>query len=317
MSANAPTSFKELLDNIQLMFSREFSSSPDFRSLAGNYKGAPRNPTRFPYVSTIPVSERNGGIYNGLINNVRRVRIFAYAHKDKSRSAIRQAMGILDNIQDLFNPHKGDSFIINKQGEETTFETAFSNISYSQRPMPWREGFLQYATLDIDFISREPLVRNLMNHSLVQRGFADSKTITDTIYNTYKAYAVELLPEVASFKDLTLTPQTNYPVVFLSLEDAVYSRRFTGIDTYDLLFHVNVLSRAHNSPLALDNNMGIIDKVKEILFANCDFGGKAIDYQYRGIDFGQLVSPSGLLYGSSLMFTVQTYKDQLPLTATA
>lgn len=317
MSANAPTSFKELLDNIQLMFSREFSSSPNFRSLAGNYKGAPRNPTRFPYVSTIPVYERNGGIYNGVINNIRRVRIFAYSHLDKSRSAMRQAMGILDNIQGLFNPHQGDTFIINKQGEETTFEMAFSNISYSQKPMPWKNGFLQYATLDVDFISREPLLTNLLNHNEVQRSFADSKTITDTIYNTYKSYAVELLPEVASFKDLSLTPQTNFPVVFLSLEDAVYSRRFAGIDTYDLLFYVNVLSRAENSPVALDNNMGIIDKAKQILFANCDFGGKAIDYQYRGVDFGQLISPSGLLYGSSLMFTVQTYKDQLPLTNVA
>lgn len=313
MAANASTSFKELLDNIQGMFDQEISSNPDFRSLSGNYKGAPRNPGRFPYIATIPVSERNGGIYNGLINNVRRVRIFAYAHHLNSRSAMRQAMGIINNIKRLFNPHEDRTYIINKQGDKTTFELAFANISYSQRPMPWKNGFLQYATVDIDFISREPLITELLNKTPVERGFADSKVITDTIYNTYKSYAVELLPEIASFKDLSLTPQTHFPVMFLSLEGAVYSRRFTGIDTYDLLFYVNVLSRAENSPVALDTNMGIMDKTKQILFANCDFGGKAIDYQYRGVDFGQLVSPSGLLYGSSLMFTVQTYKDQLPL----
>jgi len=311
MSANTSTSFKELLDNIQSMFSEEFNSSPDFRSIAGNYKGAPRNPGRFPYVATIPVQERNGGIYNGLINNIRRVRIFAYCHHNKSRSAMRQSMGIIDNIRALFNPHGDNTFITNKEGKNTTYELSFPAINYSQRPMPWRNGFLQYSTLDIDFISREPLLNGLLNEHPVERGFADSKTMADAIYNVYKSYSVEFLPEVASFKDLTLTPQTNYPVIFLSLEDAVYSRRFTGIDTYNLLFYVNVLSRADNSAKALDNNMGIIDKAKQILFANCDFGGKAIDYEYRGVDFGQLISPSGLLYGSSLMFLVQTYKDQL------
>jgi len=311
MSANAPTSFKELLDNLQAFFSREYSSNPNFRSLHGNYRGAPRNPTRFPYTAIIPIQETNGGIMNGLIDTVRRVRIFAYAHQTQSRPAIRQSMGIIDNIKELFRPYRDQSFVIDKQGGKTTFELFFPNVSYSERPFPWRNGFLQSSFLDIDFISREPLTYQLMNERGVERHNSDSKTISDAIYNTYKAYSVNFLPEVASFKDLSLSPQTKFPVVFLTLEDAAYTRRFAGIDTMNLLFFINVLSRAENSSVALDQNISIIERCKEILFVNCDFEGKAIDYSYQGIDYGQLTSPAGLLYGSSLKFVAQTYSDNV------
>jgi len=315
MSPNVSTSFKELLNGIQSLFSQQYADNSDFRSIKGNYKGAPRNPSKFPYTAIVPIQETHDGIYNGVIDTVRRVRIFAYTHHSKSRSAMRQSMGIIDNIKDkIFLPYEDHAYIKNKEGELTTFEFDFPNIQYSQQPYPWKNGFLQFSTLDIDFYSRERLVSNILNETPIETGQVNSKTITDAIYNTYKSYSMEFLSEVISFKDMSLTPQTNFPVLFLSLEDANYGRRFAGIDTVNLLFYINVLSRASKAPEALDQNIDIVEKAKEVLFANCDFGGKAIDYNYQKIEYGQLMGPGGLLYGSSLQFFVQTYNHLIPTT---
>jgi len=104
-TSHANASVSTLLNSIQLAISYQIKDYLDLPSLGIVAVGPVRNPADFPFCSIVPVETRVLEVNNRGVQYATRVLIEAHANKKDSRSAMRQSLGIIENIKSLFEVH--------------------------------------------------------------------------------------------------------------------------------------------------------------------------------------------------------------------
>ncbi len=307
-----------LLQSVQKTIKTQTNAGGTLTSTKKVYLGPAHNPMKYPVVSVLPIEERSDGIWNGVINNIRRIRIEAFSHKNKSKASMRSSMGIIEKVKDLFITNASDWLIPDPDTEvDMMYETLMENIVPGSNPTPYRNGFISSAFIELDCYSRDGLHDGVGGTSSSQLIESDAKTLVDTLTSTFKKYNVgveSFLSSTRSFKSFTLPPQPVYPVLFVGIEGENRSHKYTGRDQVTRSVNVYILSKLLDRSEALEQNLKIVDMCRRIFFANKDLGGRAAHFDYRGIVFGQLTINNQLLYGSSLNADIECI-ETLPVLA--
>ncbi len=309
------TKTADLLDDIKAAIKTEVTTSGTLSSVKQVRIGPNRNPAAFPFITIVPVDEKNTGIRNGIMINVRQIRIEAYAKKYKSKDSMRAAMGMIEKVKDIFITNS-DYWQIPSTTipfDPTVYDLQITSIGASDKPIPYRNGFIHQASLEMACFSKDELAPDITNgtstNTIVE---TDAKTLIDTITTTYKKYktgANSVLSNTKSFRSFTMPPSANFPAIFIGIEAEDREHAITGKDVVQRDISVNILSQMGSREENLKRNLKIADYCRQILLANRDFGGRVVHYDYDGITFGQLVGDRGqLLYGSSLSFTAQNFE---------
>lgn len=308
-----PVTMSRLLESLKQIVEEQVLPGGTLTSLRKVSFGPLRNPMAYPFVSVLPLEERPDEIWNGKINNIRRIKIESWSHKKDSKASMRSSLGIIEKIKDLFVVNAEDWLISDPDtGESMMFDVQMGEISPGSNPLPYRNGFISGTSIEMDCFSRDDLHPSLNGVSCSQMVQTDSKTLIDTIANVYKGYrtgAENVLASTRSFKSFTLPPQAVYPVIFIGIERENRDHTFAGRDSIFRSINIHTLSKLLDKEEALKQNLKIADLCRRILFANKDFGGRAIHYEYRGIVYGQLTLGAQLLYGSSLNFDIQSFEN--------
>lgn len=304
-----PVTMLRTLQSIQKTLKTQMNTGGTLTSIKKAYLGPAHNPVGYPIVSVLPIEEKSDDIWNGVLNNTRRIRIEAFSHKAKSKASMRSSMGIIENVKDLFVSGASTWLIPDPDTEvDMMYETLMENIVPGSNPTPYRNGFISSASIELDCSSRDGLHDGVGGTSASQLIESDAKTLVDTLMSTFKKYKVgveSFLESTRSFKSFTLPPQPVYPVLFVGIEGESRFHKYTGRDQVVRSVNVYVLSKLLDKGDALEQNLKIIDMCRRIFFANKDLGGIAAHFDYRGIIFGQLTVNNQLLYGSSLNIDIE------------
>lgn len=310
---NYSTTMVDLLNNTKKALLTETLPSGTLSSIGQRVKlGTTRNPIKYPFLTVIPIEERPNGIWNGLLDNIRKIRIEVYSNKVNSKSAMRASMGIMEKVKDIFLVGADNWEIPDKKGNSTVYDTQILEIEPGSNPIPWRNGFISSASLEMDCYSKDPLFENIYSESYSTIVETDSKSLIDTISSIYKGYKTgseSLLTSIEAFKDFTLPPQINYPVLFIGIEEETREHKFAGRDSIFRLINIYLLHKMTDKEESLKRNLIMVNFCRQILFANNTFKGRAAHYEYRGIAYGSLEAETGLLYGSSLRFMIESYEN--------
>ena len=310
------TKIADLLDDVKAAIQKQVSVGGTLSSVKQVRVGPVRNPAAFPFISVVPIEERNSGIRNGIMINVRTVSIEVFAHKAKSKLSMRAALGMIEKVKDIFKLN-APLWQINEDGmvgnDPTVYDTQIGAISHSDKPVPFRNGFIHSASLELICFSKDQLAPDITSSYNTYKVVAcDAKTLVDNItiiYKKYKTGAQTILSNIKSFKDFTLPPVPAYPIIYIGIEGETRDHTHAGRDVIDRDISINILTKMGTREDSLRKNLNVANLCRQILIANNTFQGKVVHYDYDGILFGQLQGDRGeLLYGSSLKFTTQNYE---------
>lgn len=274
-----------------------------------------RNPLGFPFVTVLPLNERpirflSGGVYEAQ----KSITVEFYSHKSDSRDAKRASMGMMDKAMDLFGVGATDWLIPHiGTGADQVFDAEILNARSSNQSIPYRNGFIQVASFDMALFTKEELHPDVGGTTASTNIEADAKTVVDTIMNTIKGYKTGVenyLSSVQSFKSFTAPPTVSYPLVFVGIDNEVRDHEFTGMDVVSRAISVYGIHKMAQGQNALERNLNLMEYLRQIIFANKDFGGISINTIYEGTNYRQSHDGRGMMYGSNLDLVIDTL-DQL------
>ena len=297
----------DALLGVQRIIADQVKPSGNLYSIKHLDVGPSINPPHFPVVSILPVSELFDAHYTSKLATNKRISIKAHSYHASSRSAIRSSIGIIQQIQDLFEVNGPGFLLPDTNGNPGARFVDIVGLQETEQQLPFNNGYIHTSSVDLLFSS---LDTPMAIDPVVSRGSlidTDTKTMVDSVTTVLKKYNVgqrNLLSSVKSFKDYVLPPAANYPVIFVNLESEQRSHYYTGRDTIERNISINVITKIANKPESLQYNLGLIDYCKNIILANQAFDGKVIEMELDSISYGQVDSQGELLYGSSLSFWV-------------
>jgi len=301
MSGLSTSTMAELLTNTKSILESFKVPSGLFESVVKINKGTLQNPIKFPFISILPVREVPVGYENNKLISTKAFRVEAWSHKTKSRAAMRSSLGIIENVKDIFMPSSTNWLIPDATTQvDTVFDLQVGGITSSQQPIPYRNGFVQSASITFDAWTKDEYLPNLAGNTSANWTETTAKILLATVLSTIKTYSSSELSTIKSFKDFTLTPQALFPVVYAALEGEAREHTYAGIDTVDRTVMIHILHKMFDKEVSLTRNLAIAETIKEIMYANSDFGGIVSDFNYEGIEYGQLSAANVMVYGCTV-----------------
>ena len=168
---------------------------------------------------------------------------------------------------------------------------------------------MSMASIELDCYSRDELHTGVDGYSAVEVVECDARTLVDTIAAAYKKEkSAGVLTSLEGFKSFTLPPVMKFPILFIGIEGIIRDHKFTGRDAVYRDINIYVMHQMTNKETSLIRNVELVDLCRRILFANKHFSGYAAHFEYKGITYGQLEAASGLIYGSSLRFSLESWE---------
>ncbi len=300
MTALYSTTMWELLGNAKTLVKNETGTGGTFSSIKRVQKGVVVNPVDFPFISIIPVFERPERNLGGYIETVRRIRFEVYAVKDKGRSVVRQNMGILKNLSDMFQVHTStwrmpDSIL----KWNTAFSSNIVSMSFSDQALPFKRGLIHTGELTVDFWSKDPVHAGIAG-TRTSHTATDAKTLLDTLTAMLKTYSATALASVKAFKDFSIPPQVTYPFIATTMEGEERDRSHTGQDVVARSIDISLLGKKGHHESNLESVLAITENIKKILLADPEIQGKAINSTINLVTFGRVLEKADLIYGSTI-----------------
>ena len=320
MAEYQSTNMADLVADIASHISDEVKTSGKLPSVRKVSTEPLVNPAVFPFITVTPVNEVNNGSRGDKIYNIRRVRIEMVAKKNDSKSALRQTMGLAEQVKEIFKVNAKDYKVPDRQSKsvETVMDLDIVSLETSSNPAPFRNGFIHTSAIELEAHSFDPIFANQYIESTIRNAHVvptDTKTVMDKFADMIKTArtGTPILSDVRSLKSFTLPPQPVYPVVFISMEDESRDHRFAGKDAVDRTIGVNVFTKVKSRKKSLDRNVNLADRLRQVVLSYPDVQGTCYDMQYVGTNFGQITAGADLLFGSQVLFNTSSF-DGLPET---
>jgi len=313
MATANSTNMLDLIEDVRSHIKDEITPGGLLPSLKKIYFGPIINPAVFPCIAIIPVEERVAGFTSGYVHNIRQIRIEVICKKAKSLASMRQAIGIQEQVKEIFKVGADDYQIPDRvyRATNTVVDVEMVLFDSSDKPVPYRNGFLHTSALEFDCHSYDNPTPDIIGQRKGTASAVDTKTLIDKIVNILKAQRIgpgAILSNVKSLKSFVLPPNPVYPIIFVDILQEVRDHRFTGVDSVKRDIAVNVITKMKDKQVALKRNVNVADKARQTLFANADFDGSVWNVDYRGIVYGQLVAGGELLFGSSVQFEADSWE---------
>lgn len=297
----------EIIDTLKSQLEVKILSDTKLASIKRVYKGSAINPSQFPIFAIIPVDETVEGLYNGQLRTRKRIRLESIQHNLDQKKSMQASLTLSENLREQFKVD-GDFYIV-ENDSPLNFSSDVGVISPSSQPLPFREGFLHISAFDVlYYCSQNPFKKIEGNNSSSTYQETNSPEFLEIIENTYRSVLTTgvFIEGVKSLKSFTLGSQITYPVMFITMDTHSTDRSFAGKSLVSREISVNYITKQPDPEKALTSNLVTMEQAKLVMFANSSWGGKAINSEFQSITFGQLVTDTELLYGSSLRFLAST-----------
>lgn len=315
MATLQSTTMKNLIADMASHIKDEVSTTGKLPSVRKVATEPVANPAVFPFVTVIPINETNRGYRGNKLYNVRRIRVEAICQKKDSKSALRQSIGIIEKIKDIFKVNAFDYLVPDSEtlSTNTLMDLEIVEIETSNRTTPFRNGFISIGAIEFDAHSFDPVYTH-KNVPTTSRSLTvtetDSKTLLDKITEYLKTAKIgsPIISEVRSLKSFTLPPSPVYPVVFVSLEGESRDHRFAGQDSVDRQVGINIFTKIKSKTKSLNRSMDLADRCRQIVMAYPDISGSCYNVDYIGTNYGQLSLRGDLVFGTQVLFNTSSYE---------
>jgi len=315
MATFQSTTMKNLIVDMAKHIKDEVSANGKLPSVRKVATEPVANPAVFPLITVIPIAENNRGYQGNKLYNVRRVRVEAICQKRDSKSALRQSIGIIEQIKEIFKVNSFDYQIPDSEtlSVDTVMDLEIVEIETSNRPAPFRNGFLNVGAIEFDAHSFDKVythedVPSTSRSLMVSE--TDTKTLLDKVTGYLKTakLGTSIISEVRSLKSFTLPPSPVYPVVFVSLENESRDHRFAGQDSVDRQVGINIFTKLKSRTKSLDRSMDLADRCRQIIMAHPDISGSCYNVDYLGTNYGQISIRGDLVFGTQVLFNTSSYE---------
>lgn len=315
MATFQSTTTKELIEDIAQHIKDEVKSTGKLPSIRKVATEPVPNPSMFPIITVIPIAENPQGYRGSKLYNVRRIRIEVLTQKRDSKSALRQNLGIVEQLKDIFKVNATDYQIPAREtlSITTVADLEIVDVETGGQTTAFKNGFLQVGAIEVEAHSYDAVINNddvpSTSRSLTVSE-TDTKTLIDKITGFLKTAKLSsaILSSVRSLKSFTLPPQPVYPVVFVAIEEERRDHKFAGQDSVDRTVSINVLTKVKARSKSLDRNIDLADKCRQIIMAYPDIDGACYDVEYVGTSYGQLTARGDLLFGTQVLFNTSSYE---------
>ena len=314
MATFQSTTTKELIADIAQHIKDEVKSTGKLPSIRKVATEPVANPAIFPIITIIPLTETLNGYRGDKLYNIRRVRIEVLTQKRDSKSALRQCIGIVEQLKDIFKVNAPDYLVPDRDTViDTLADLEIASIDTSAQTAPFRNGFLHIGAIELDAHSYDKVFTNAYVPSTTRSltvEETDTKTLVDKVTGFLKTAKLsnDIIPEIRSLKSFTLPPQPVYPVVFVSIEDESRDHTFAGQDSVNRTIGINVFTKIKSKTKSLNRSMDLADKCRQIIMSYPDMDGTCYNVDYVGTNYGQLTARGDLLFGTQVLFNTSSYE---------
>ena len=315
MATFQSTTTKELIADIAQHIKDEVKSTGKLPSIRKVATQPVPNPTVFPIITVIPIAENPQGYRGSKLYNIRRIRIEVLTQKRDGKSVLRQSLGIIEQVKDIFKVNAPDYQVPAREdlSVTTVADLEIVDVETGGQATAFKNGFLQTGAIELEAHSYDPIythedVPSTSRSLMVSE--TDTKTLVDKVTGVLKTAKLSsaILSTVRSLKSFTLPPQPVYPVVFVAIEEERRDHKFAGQDSVDRTVSINVLTKVKSRSKSLNRSIDLADKCRQIIMAYPDMDGTCYDVEYVGTSYGQLTARGDLLFGTQVLFNTSSYE---------
>lgn len=315
MATFQSTTTKELIADIAQHIKDEVKSTGKLPSIRKVASEPVPNPSIFPIITVIPIAENPQGYRGSKLYNIRRIRIEVLTQKRDSKAALRQNLGIVEQLKEIFKVNASDYLVPSREdlSVDTVADLVIADVETGGQATAFKNGFLQIGAIELEAHSYDAVITDDDAPSTTRSltvSETDTKTLVDKVTGVLKTAKLSsaILSSVRSLKSFTLPPQPVYPVVFVAIEEERRDHTFAGQDSVDRTVSINVLTKVKSRSKSLDRNMDLADKCRQIVMAYPDMDGTCYNVDYVGTSYGQLTARGDLLFGTQVLFNTSSYE---------
>lgn len=242
----------------------------------------------FPILAMLPTSEEH--IHrrsNGRYKVRRNIDIEIYAKELDSQFGFNRSSEIVSAIKDIFQ----DNHTINDNVYKSNWELQETgdSITYGNRQ-------IQRAMLSLSCISTETMPTRVIEQTV--ESDVSPELLVETILNTIQGQkgSYTNLNRVHTFTDSVTKPIAVYPAVFVGIPVGTRQQERPGSDDFQSNVEVHVITKLVTKEKSLNNNLAIVEDVKDLLQVNYMFGGKCENSIISEINYE--IEDEDLLYTS-------------------
>lgn len=304
---------EDLLRAIEYKIKQNIENSNDLRNLKFVSLGYARNPSGYPHLVITPYSEETLRVYtsNSICDINRTIRFTVYSYKSDQKSAFGQALGLINTIKDLFMQKYNNPFWEIRSlltNERINFDTNVDKI-VSPDPMSYLGGILSQAYVDITFLtqSKIDIVQHIRSGELYE---TNTKELTKICFEILEQYKNTYLSEINTFK-YGITEPVNimkFPAVSCVMGYSTIQQKFASVDVFNATLTILLFTDLFGNRDSLYKNVNIINKIKNVMFANKYMFNRCFNHKIGMITYNVLVDEKKLQYASQLDIDTQSYE---------
>lgn len=258
----------------------------------GWYRGVFVPKYGFPALAIMPVEEVISKYTSSFEYRVRRtVDIEVYSKQPYAEDTVEQCMDLISAVKDIAQA--------NIDWDDNAIDTTMPDETYR----PVGEG-IYAGILRMHILSTESRPSVIGSNSVVE---TDSKSMIQAIHTVFTNHIKGTSPSLSKINKIYRsydTPPMKYPAITLLEDNLIRDRKWAGQDHPTRNFRVKVQTYALGREKNLDDNLDLVEIVKDIIQKNYKWGGKAYDSQIQGISYDTVDMKDYPLYVSTIRFNV-------------
>ena len=305
------STFPDLLKSIHKRITDSITQGLSLAEIKSVSIGADEFSTRYPYLTAVPLSEKILRVYTNDFADVERTVTFSIRTlKSNSNASFGQANGLMNSLKNLFKRQSHSELwqlkVLNSNFP-IVFNSKVSEIKFLDF-VSTTEGVISEATMNISYSCqiRTNAIKCLPSENL---GETNLKETTKIIHEILTHYKNTLFSEVKTIKYGSVEPVSYYPAIVVTPVNADINSRFRGSDSYDAQYNVNVYTDFMNTPNSIYNNLNIVHKVRDVLFANRFIFNRCFDYDLDDIIIGTTMLDDVGYFTSQLVVNLSSFES--------
>jgi len=283
---NFSTNMKTLLTSIK----DSLKADSDFANINTWKRGVMPPEPAFPAISVVPLRERKTEHFAGGMYHVERdVALNVFVKSLNPREALGDAMDWIEEMKEHVQA--------NYQWSETAMDTRMGAEQFGE-PESWtKAAMVQPAALPLTVISKEWLYANDTTTTISE---GSARALGDYINTTLKASALLTNISQSNFYWKVVPPIPRLPALCLVENTETFMRTWAGADEPIRAFVISLWTKLLDREQMLDDNLDIVEDVKDVIQANHTWGGRCRYSDIVGIIFGERITEEVALYSSSI-----------------
>jgi hypothetical protein len=235
--------------------------------------------------------------------------------KPKLDASFGQANGLANNVKNLFSRKKDSNYWKMRDlnsGNSIVFNAKVSDIQFLDH-IKVVEGVICEAQLNIDYMCQIK-TNTVKPMTTTELSTTNLKEMTKIIYELISRSKASYLPSIKTIKYGAIEPISRYPAVVIIPDNADIDGRFTGVDSYDSRYIIHVFSDFLNAPKSIYENLDIIHKIREIMFANKFLFHRSYDTNMDETLFGTTDLGDNRFFASQLVIESSSFEPITEIT---